>query len=152
MRRLAGCVHNMGCNQATMDVLPTWRGRGADEIYANIQRFIDSDTCCNYQFNINYCSAMLDRSTGPHQQVLTRRNFDSTLSTDCPRIYAQHLKFNNPTTKKNKLDKGQTGFEKKSSSLNSIKQMAAVMKYISNTQSEMNETWEGVALSHCRIW
>ena len=29
--------------------------------------------------------------------------------------------------------------------------MAAVMKYISNTQSEMNETWEGVALSHCRI-
>ena len=26
--------------------------------------------------------------------------------------------------------------------------MAAVMKYISKTQSEMNETWEGVALSH----
>ena len=122
MRRLAGCVHNMGCNQATMDVLPTWGG-GGDEIYANIQRFIDSDTCCNYQFNINYCSAVLHHSTGPHQQVLTRRNFNSTVSTDCPRIYAQHLKFNNPTTQK-KIGQG-TGFKKKSSSLNSIKQMAA---------------------------
>ena len=29
--------------------------------------------------------------------------------------------------------------------------MAAVMKYISKTQSEMNETWEGVALSHLII-
>ena len=28
-----------------------------DEIYANIQQFIDSDTCCNYQFNINYRGA-----------------------------------------------------------------------------------------------
>ena len=30
-----------------------------DEIYANIQQFIDSDTCCNYQFNINYRGAAL---------------------------------------------------------------------------------------------
>ena len=29
-----------------------------DEIYANIQQFIDSDTCCNYQFNINYRGAV----------------------------------------------------------------------------------------------
>ena len=29
-----------------------------DEIYANIQQFIDSDTYCNYQFNINYRSAV----------------------------------------------------------------------------------------------
>ena len=28
-----------------------------DEIYANIQQFIDSDTYCNYQFNINYRGA-----------------------------------------------------------------------------------------------
>ena len=123
------------------------RGEGGDEIYANIQRFIDSDTCCNYQFNINYCSAVLHRSTGPHQQVLTRRNFNSTLSTDCPRIYAQHLKFNNPTTQKEQIGQ-MTGLKYTSSSLNSIKQMAGVMKSISNTQSEMNETWEGVALWH----
>ena len=47
----------MATNQVKMDVLLLV----VDEIYANIQQFIDSDTCCNYQFNINYCSALQGR-------------------------------------------------------------------------------------------
>ena len=44
----------MATNQVKMDVLLLL----VDEIYANIQQFIDSDTCCNYQFNINYRGAV----------------------------------------------------------------------------------------------
>ena len=47
-------AYNMGCKQGRMDVLLVV----GDEIYANIQQFIDSDTCCNYQFNINYRGAV----------------------------------------------------------------------------------------------
>ena len=45
----------MATNQVKMDVLLLLLV--VDEIYANIQQFIDSDTCCNYQFNINYRGA-----------------------------------------------------------------------------------------------
>ena len=45
-----------------------------DEIYANIQQFIDSDTCCNYQFNINYRGAVR-RAPREHINRLDRDEF-----------------------------------------------------------------------------
>ena len=45
-----------------------------DEIYANIQQFIDSDTCCNYQFNINYRRAV-HRALREHISYLDRDEF-----------------------------------------------------------------------------
>ena len=52
----------MRCKQSRMDVLLllvlVLVDVVGDEIYANIQQFIDSDTCCNYQFNINYRGAV----------------------------------------------------------------------------------------------
>ena len=53
----------MRCKQSRMDVLLLLvlvlvLVVVGDEIYANIQQFIDSDTCCNYQFNINYRGAV----------------------------------------------------------------------------------------------
>ena len=50
----------LGCKQAGKDGCVGWSVVlvVGDEIYANIQQFIDSDTCCNYQFNINYRGAV----------------------------------------------------------------------------------------------
>ena len=59
----------MGCKQGRMDVLLLLVlvvVLVEDEIYANIQQFIDSDTCCNYQFNINYRGAE-HSAAGTHQ-------------------------------------------------------------------------------------
>ena len=71
----------MGCKQGRMDVLLLVLVvvLVGDEIYANIQQFIDSDTCCNYQFNINFCGAVHPALCGNTSAILTGMNFNSPL-------------------------------------------------------------------------
>ena len=68
----------MRCKQSRMDVLLllvlVLVDVVGDEIYANIQQFIDSDTCCNYQFNINYRGAV-HRALREHISSLDRDEF-----------------------------------------------------------------------------